>query len=75
MNEPMTKFKIRGLKWQNPNLEDWNEKLWNLGSIWIPLIVENWKYYSKINFKCVNSTVKPNFNENFAEFHTCRSHE
>ena len=23
-------MKLRGLKWQKPNLEDWNEKLWNL---------------------------------------------
>ena len=22
--------KLRGLKWQNANLEDWNEKWWNL---------------------------------------------
>ena len=23
-------MKLEGLKWQNPNLEDWNEKLWIL---------------------------------------------
>ena len=23
-------LKFRGLKWQNTNLEDWNEKRWNL---------------------------------------------
>ena len=30
-------------------------------------IAENWKYYSKIIFKCVNSDVEPIFNESFAE--------
>ena len=37
----------------------------NLGFPWIQLILlknENWKYYSKIIFKCVNSTVGPIFN-------------
>ena len=32
------------------------------GSVWIQLILlktENWKYYSKIIFKCVNSAVGP----------------
>ena len=36
-----------------------------LVSIWIPLILlktENWKHYSKIIFKCVNSNVRLNFN-------------
>ena len=28
---------------------------------------ENWKHYYKIIFKCVNSALKPIFNENFAE--------
>ena len=28
---------------------------------------ENWKYYSKIIFKCVNSAVRSIFNENFVE--------
>ena len=34
-----------------------------LGYIWIPLITktENWKHYSKIMFKCVNSVVRPSF--------------
>ena len=37
-------------------------------SVWIELILlklktENWKYCSKIIFKCVNSTVGPIFNE------------
>ena len=35
------------------------------GSVWIELIVaetENWKYCSKIIFKCVNSVVGPIFN-------------
>ena len=30
--------------------------------VWIPLIllkIENWKHYSKIIFKCVNSVVRP----------------
>ena len=25
-------MKFKGLKWQNLNLEDWNEKWWNLES-------------------------------------------
>ena len=33
----------------------------------IAYFAENWKYYSKINFKCVNSVVGPIFNESFAE--------
>ena len=28
---------------------------------------ENWKYCSKIIFKCVNNAVRPIFNENFTE--------
>ena len=36
------------------------------GSVWIPLIVENWKYCSKIIFKCVNSVVGPSFKVVFA---------
>ena len=35
------------------------------GSIWIELIIvetENWKYCSKIIFKCVNSIMGPIFN-------------
>ena len=43
--------------------------------VWIPLIVENWKYCNKIIFKCVNSTVGFNFKEKFAEIRTCRSRE
>ena len=31
------------------------------------LKIENKKYCSKINFKCVNSTVRPSFKENFTE--------
>ena len=31
------------------------------------LKTENWKYGSKIIFKCVNSTVRPIFNKNFVE--------
>ena len=39
-----------------------------LGSFWIELIllkleIKNWKYCSKIIFKCVNSTVRPIFNK------------
>ena len=42
------------------------------GSVWIELIfaeTENWnrKYCSKIIFKCVNSIVRPIFNEKMAE--------
>ena len=35
--------------------------------VWISFIVENWKYCSKIIFKCVTSAVWPIFNESFAE--------
>ena len=45
------------------------------GSIWILLIVENWKHCSKIIFKYVNSIVGPNFKEKFAEICTCWSCE
>ena len=37
----------------------------DFGSVWIELIVaetENWKYCSKIIFKCVNSIMRPIFN-------------
>ena len=39
-----------------------------LGSVWIELILlklktENWKYCSKIIFKCINGIVRPIFNE------------
>ena len=36
-------------------------------SVWIPFITENWKYYNKIIFKCVNSTMGPNFEKKFTE--------
>ena len=41
-----------------------------LGSVWIEFILlklktENWKHCSKIIFKCVNSTLRPIFNEKF----------
>ena len=41
-----------------------------LGYVWIELILlklktENWKHCSKIIFKCVNSIVRPIFNEKF----------
>ena len=44
----------------------------NYGSIWIEFILlklknENWKHYSKIIFKCVNSIVRPIFNEKVVE--------
>ena len=42
----------------------------NYGSVWIEFIVtetENWKYCSKIIFKCVNSVVGLIFNEKVAE--------
>ena len=42
-----------------------------LGSVWIPFIVENWKYCRKIIFKCVNSAVRPSFKVDFARFCTC----
>ena len=33
----------------------------------LKLKTENWKHYSKIVFKCVNSTVQPIFNEKIVE--------
>ena len=49
-------------------------QIWSsyLGSVWIELIflklkTENWKYCSKIIFKCVNSIAGPIFNEKIAE--------
>ena len=45
------------------------------GSVWITLITENWKHYSKIIFKCVNSIVGPGFKEKFVEIRTCGSYE
>ena len=39
------------------------------------LKIENWKYCSKIIFKCVNSIMGPSFKEKFAKIHTCRSCE
>ena len=45
------------------------------GSVWISLITENWKRYSKIIFKCVNSIVRPSFNLTFAFFCTYGSRE
>ena len=42
------------------------------GSVWIELIFAetenwNWKHYSKIIFKCMNSAVEPIFNEKVVE--------
>ena len=39
------------------------------------LKIENWKHYSKIIFKGVNSAVEPNFKEKFAKISTCGSCE
>ena len=42
----------------------------NYGRVWIPLIllkIENWKYCSKIIFKCVNNAMRPIFNESFVK--------
>ena len=33
----------------------------------IGYLAENWKYYSKIIFKCMNSAVRPIFNEKVVE--------
>ena len=41
----------------------------------IVYFAENWKYCSKIIFKCMNSAVIPIFNESFAEKKICRSCE
>ena len=43
-----------------------------LWSVWIEFIllklkIENWKYCSKIIFKCVNSIVRPIFNKNITK--------
>ena len=47
----------------------------HLGSVWILLITENWKHCSKIIFKCVSSTVRPNFKVAFVKKNTYRSCE
>ena len=39
------------------------------------LKTENWKYCSKVIFKCVNNAVEPNFEVVFAKKSTCRSCE
>ena len=39
----------------------------HLGCVWMLIITENWKYYNKIIFKCVNSTVWLNFKVVFVE--------
>ena len=36
-----------------------------------PYFGENWKYYNKIIFKCVNSAVRLIFNENFVKKNVC----
>ena len=38
------------------------------------LKTKNWRHYSKIIFKCMNSVVGPSFKVIFAEFCTCGSH-
>ena len=50
--------------WSEKKVGDGNDN----GCVWIELILlklktENWKYCSKIIFKCVNSAVRPIFNE------------
>ena len=53
-----SKFNSRG-SCAHPELEK---------KLWVQLdTTENWKYCSKIIFKCVNSTVRPIFNEKVAE--------
>ena len=49
-----------------------NISYWYLGSVWIGLIllklkIYYWNHCSKIIFKCVNSTVRPIFNEKVTE--------
>ena len=39
------------------------------------LKTENWKYCSKIIFKCVNSAVRLNFKVDFTKIRTCESRE
>ena len=51
----------------------------NLEFVWIEFILlklktENWKHYSKIIFKCVNSNVEPNFNEKVIKNEICGFH-
>ena len=55
-----------------------NLKILNKWSVWIELILlklktENWKYCSKIIFKCVNSTVGPIFNKKWLKSDVCGS--
>ena len=47
----------------------------HLGSVWIPLITENWKHCSKIIFIYVNSTVRPSFKVVFVKKSTYGSRE
>ena len=35
-------MKLRELKWQNPNLKDWNEKMWNLEGEFCILAFKNY---------------------------------
>ena len=62
--------------WLIPKTLFMNMLLWQsliyLGSVWIKLIllklkIKNWKYCSKIIFKCVNSVMEPIFNEKVVE--------
>ena len=61
----LPKYKINNNKKFKPR-----NGVWDIGSVWIELIVaenwklktENWKHCSKIIFKCVNSIVGPIFN-------------
>ena len=70
-------------QWGPRNYCDWAEYIGggrNIGSVWIELILlklktKNWKYCSKIIFKCVNNTVRHIFNEKIAEKWSLWVHE
>ena len=69
---PVLHLKQLELKKRMFRLGNENFKFVDIGSVWIELIFAeienwNWKHYSKIIFKCVNSIVGPIFNEKIAK--------
>ena len=71
-------IKIQNLQWWLKCTVHWrlNSDL-RLSTLMVRLntvyFAENWKYYSKIIFKCVNSAVGPIFNKSFVKKEVCGS--
>ena len=71
-------IKIQNLQWWLKCTVHWrlNSDL-RLSTLMVRLntvyFAENWKYYSKIIFKCVNSAVGPIFNKSFVKKKACGS--